>query len=311
MQSILHIGGIMNLKQMSYIVTIADSQNISKAAEKLFITRPALNHFLTNLENELGFTLFERLNRRLILTEAGKIYVNSARKIISIEQERDKLLNELANCEVGEIKVGITRVIGARMFNTIFPIFHQRYPNFTVKLIEGNVNRLEKFLLNGGIDFAVTGTISKDLPLEYVSFAPCEIVIVLPLNHPLATKAKNNSGNQRCSLDLKELKNDAFILMSPETKLRTICTQRFNEAEFSPKIMLETGLSSTAFELVKNGVAPTILMETSITEKDKVAIFSLNPKEYWHQSIAYRKGCIFSKAEKYFIELAKDYFEKL
>ena len=99
--------------------------------------------------------------------------------------------------------------------------------------------------------------------------------------------------------------------MSKDTKLRSIAESHFIKAGFLPKIMLETSLSSTAYEMVRQGVGPSILMETSIKDKQSAACFSLEPKEYWSQSIAFRKGMIFTKAESYFIELAKEYFEDL
>ena len=81
----------MNLKHLTYIVTIAEMQSISKAAEILFLSRPALNHFLLNLEKELGFSLFKRINKKLILTDAGRIYVDSAKSILEINKQTYKL----------------------------------------------------------------------------------------------------------------------------------------------------------------------------------------------------------------------------
>lgn len=300
----------MNLKQLTYITTIAETQNISKAADLLFISRPALNHYLTSLERELGFLLFKRIRKKLIPTEAGAVYIRSAKEILEIKKQTYKVLDELSNCETGCLNLGITRVIGAAMFNRIFPVFHEKYPYFTVNLVEGNVNKLEEYVAEGKIDFAVIGQCSIQSRLEHISFAPCEVVIALPLNHPLANLAAPPN-QPYSSLDLKLLKNDAFILMSKDTKLRSIAESHFIKAGFLPKIMLETSLSSTAYEMVRQGVGPSILMETSIKDKQSAACFSLEPKEYWSQSIAFRKGMIFTKAESYFIELAKEYFEDL
>ncbi|MBS6644632.1 MAG: LysR family transcriptional regulator [Clostridiaceae bacterium] len=300
----------MNLKQLTYITTIAETQNISKAADLLFISRPALNHYLTSLERELGFPLFKRIRKKLIPTEAGAVYIRSAKEILEIKKQTYKVLDELSNCETGCLNLGITRVIGAAMFNRIFPVFHEKYPYFTVNLVEGNVNKLEEYVAEGKIDFAVIGQCSIRSQLEHISFAPCEVVTALPLNHPLANLAAPPN-QPYASLDLKLLKNDAFILMSKDTKLRSIAESHFIKAGFLPKIMLETSLSSTAYEMVRQGVGPSILMETSIKDKQSAACFSLEPKEYWSQSIAFRKGMIFTKAESYFIELAKEYFEDL
>ena len=89
----------MNLKQLTYIVTIADTQNISHAADLLYISRPALNHYLITLENELGFPLFKRVQKKMIPTEAGTVYIRSAKEILEIKKQAYKAINEINNCE--------------------------------------------------------------------------------------------------------------------------------------------------------------------------------------------------------------------
>lgn len=297
----------MNLKQLTYIVTIADTQNISHAADLLYISRPALNHYLITLENELGFPLFKRVQKKMIPTEAGTVYIRSAKEILEIKKQAYKAINEINNCETGCINLGITRVIGAAMFTEIFPKFHQKFSNYTVNLVEGNVNDLEESCLSGKIDFAIMGQSSIQSQLEHIVFSPCEILIVLPLSHPMSSLASKGK-KPYTSLDLELLKNEPFVLMSKATRIRTIADYHFMKSGFFPKILLETSLSSVAYEMVRQGAGPSILMESAIKDPESVACFSMNPREYWKQSIAFRKGTIFTKAETYFTELAKEYF---
>ncbi len=297
----------MNLKHLTYIVTIAEMQSISKAAEILFLSRPALNHFLLNLEKELGFSLFKRINKKLILTDAGRIYVDSAKSILEIKKQTYKLLEELSDCETGCLHIGLTRGIGIHMFSEVFPIFHKKYPNFTVQLQEGNVRYLEDCVSNGIIDIAVIGQGSVHSHLQHLTFAPCEVVIVLPRSHPLAHLAAP-VGMPHNPLDLRLLEKEAFVLMNKDTNIRAIADAHFQQANFEPKILTECSLSSLAYQLVRKGVAPSILMEHSILDKSSVACFSLTPKEIWSQSIAFRKGTVFTKAEQYFIQLVQEYF---
>ena len=297
----------MNLKQLSYIIAIADTQNISHAAEQLFISRPALNHYLTTLEKELGYPIFKRIQKKMIPTDAGAIYIKSAREILEIKRQAYKAIDEITSGESGCLNLGITRVIGAAMFTSIFPEFHKQFPNYTVNLVEGNINELEERCLNGEIDFAIMGQSSIQSQLEHIVFKPCEIVLALPSTHPYAKEAENQ--HPYTKIDLQLLKNDSFILMSKATRIRTIADYHFMKAGFLPKILLETSLSSVAYEMVRQGVGPSILMESAIKDHTSVSCFSLNPLEEWKQSIAFRKGTIFTKAETYFVELVKAYFE--
>lgn len=297
----------MNLKQLSYIVTIADTQNISHAADQLFISRPALNHYLTTLEKELGYPIFKRIQKKMIPTDAGAIYIRSAREILEIKKQAYKAIDEVTRGESGCLNLGITRVIGAAMFSSVFPKFHEQFPNYTVNLVEGNINELEERCLNGEIDFAVMGQSSIQSQLEHIVFKPCEIVLALPAAHPYAKKAADH--HPYTKIDLQLLKNESFVLMSKATRIRTIADYHFMKAGFLPKILLETSLSSVAYEMVRQTVAPSILMESAIKDRHSVACFSLDPLEEWKQSIAFRKGTIFTKAETYFVELVKTYFE--
>ena len=82
----------MNLKKLKYIVTIAELRSISKAANELFISQPSLSSILSNLEKELGVTLFNRSTSPLSLTYAGEKYVETANKILSLENNLKKIV---------------------------------------------------------------------------------------------------------------------------------------------------------------------------------------------------------------------------
>ena len=79
----------MEHREMEYVIVIAQEKNLSKAAERLFISQPALSRFLTKLENELGTPLFERKNRQYLPTYAGELYLDTARQILRLQQQFD------------------------------------------------------------------------------------------------------------------------------------------------------------------------------------------------------------------------------
>ena len=297
----------MNMKQLMYIVEIADVQNISKAADKLFLSRPALNHYLLSLEAELGTPLFNRVGRKLVMTYAGQMYVGAARQILDIQKQTYKKLEDLADSKIGCIGVGITRGIGNSMFAEVFPKFHELFPKYTVKLIEGNVRELEDAVLEGKIDVCVVGSGSVQTRLKHITSSPCEVVLVLPADHPLKSLAAPK-GMQYPTIDLKLLKEEYFILMNSDTNIRAISDKHFEKAGFEPKVMMECSMSTLAYKMVKSGIGASILMENQISPADDVHCFSLEPREIWYQSIAFREGTHFSKAEEYFIKLVQRYF---
>jgi DNA-binding transcriptional LysR family regulator len=299
----------MNLRQLTYIVTIAETENISHAAEKLFLSRPALNHYLISLENEIGTALFKRINRRMLPTFAGDIYINAAKKILDIQKQTYKMLHDIIDSNIGCLSVGITSGQGTILFNKLFPLFHKKYPEFTVNLLEGNVSVLENALLDGRIDMAIIGRGSASSLLRHIIFQKTEILLVLPKNHPLAGLAAPK-GSPYNTIDLKLLKNDRFILRTTDTKSREIMDNYFVKNGFSPKVIMECRLGQMAYNMVKNGIGVTFLDENDFIPGDGLPRFSLSPKEFWSTSIAYRVGTHFTKAEEYFIKLFYEYYQK-
>ena len=159
------------------------------------------------------------------------------------------------------------------------------------------------------IDFAVVGYGSVPTNLKHITTISCEVVLVLPPAHPLGAR-EAPLGQPHAVLDLNELRDDYFVLMNTKTNIRAISDNHFAMAGFQPKIKVECSRSSLAYYFVKAGIGPSILMEYQIKPEDGVHIFSLSPKEIWYQSIAYREGTRFSRAEKFFIDLICQYFSE-
>jgi len=299
----------MNLRQLEYIVAIADEANITRAAEKLYVSRPALNHFLIGLERNLGQPVFKRVQKRLIPTYSGTTYIETARQMLEIRKQLYKQLSDYKDQGSGILGLGITRGVGHAMLKMVYPLFYQRYPNYRLDLVEGNVRELEAAVERGRVDMAVVGCSSARTSLEHIPFEQCEVVIVLPPGHRLSHLAAPK-GKKRATLDLRLLAQDNFILMNGETNIRTICDAHFERIHFTPKVLMESSLSSLAYSMVLNGLGASILMEHQVKPDDPVTAFSLRPRELWNHSIAYRKGTRFTKAEKYFIELSRQYFSQ-
>lgn len=299
----------MDVRKFEYIVAIADEGTISRAADKMFISRPALNHFLLDLENELGTPLFKRINKRLEPTYAGSVYIKGAREVLAIKNQTYKLIDEVAGNRIGTISLGITHGIGNAMFANVFPKFHRLYPNYMIKLKEANVRDLESMVEDGIIDIAVVGNGSVPTHLHHITTISCEVALILPPNHPLGEE-EAPAGKPHDTLDLRRLKDEAFILMNSDTNIRTIANKHFALAEYTPRILVECSMSILAYQLVKAGLGPSILMEYQVNPADGVHVFSLNPVERWYQSVAFRKGTIFTKAENDFISLILEFFNK-
>ena len=145
----------MNLKQLNYIVTIAECRNITLAAGKLYISRSALNGYLLQLEEELHTPLFYRIKKQLIPTYAGERYIQAARQILEIRDQLYKELDDMIDETTGCLNIGVNRSIGEKLFRETFPAFHERYPNYQIRLTASEA--IEQDIVNGLIDWGILG----------------------------------------------------------------------------------------------------------------------------------------------------------
>lgn len=145
--------------------------------------------------------------------------------------------------------------------------------------------------------------------LEQFPLDKCEIVLALPSSHPLAANASASIAPLP-ALDLGLLCKDKFILLRPGLNARLVADERFRTAGIVPDILMECSGGMIASQMVKDGIGPSILVETLVTNDSRVRCFSLNPKAYWTHSISCRKETVFSRAEGYFIELIRQYLHK-
>ena len=129
----------MDTRQIEYILQIAEENNITKAAEKLFITQSALNQQLLKLERELGTPLFQRTKNKWCLTDAGRIYVEGARKMMQIKKDTYNQLYDVSRLRKGLLNIGLCPGRGLDMFTAIYPELHRSMPNLTIRPLEMRV----------------------------------------------------------------------------------------------------------------------------------------------------------------------------
>ena len=299
----------MDTKQIEYILKIAEENNITKAAEKLFITQSALNQQLLKLEKELGTPLFERRKHSMIPTFAGRIYLTTAHKMVDMKKETYKIISDISEENLGEIAVAYTPETGAAMFSKVYPVFHRKYPNITFHIYEERVKKMEQLVLKNEVHFAfVTYAEGVRHPdLDYLDMDSEYMVLGLPITHPLAHLAGKNSHETLPRIDLTLLKDESFILLSKETRMRDMIDQAFTHAGFHPKVLFESVSTHTVINMLTEQIAPAFFPQSYVDASAPIVYFTVDPNQRWSRSVAFLKGCYFTRPEKYFIALCTDY----
>ncbi len=300
----------MHVKLMEYIVAIAETNSITKAANRLFVTQSALDQQLLKLEKELGVRLFDRARGNLTLTEAGEVYVDYARRIILLKEEAYTVISDLVERSAGRLSIGLTPERGVGMFSAIYPHFYRSFPSVTITPREIGVYKQLEMIRDGSLDFGFVTVSERNMPLVGMDYLPIlqeEFLLAVPLSHPLAAKAQSDAGRPSL-IDLRLFQNDPFTLMFKESTQRTLIDPLFEQAGFHPNIILETASNHTLVSMVEKGLCCSILPDYYALASDKAACFRLEEHLDWQLVTVYKRGKYLSKASRFLIELATEYW---
>lgn len=299
----------MDTKQMEYIIKISEENNITHAAQKLFITQSALNQQLLKLEKELGTPLFHRSRTNWRLTEAGEVYVQNAKEILRIKKLTYDQIHDISEIKKGTLTIGITPGRGIEMFSAVYPAFHQEYPHILVEPIEKGSRQLQQMITNGEIDIAFLTLSASDRDNnEYIPLLTEEIMLVIPANHPLGNLAAPD-GEPHTILDICQLQQEPFILMNKHSTMRTLSDKIFAEAGFTPHVLFETRSNETVLTMIQTNVCCGLIPHYYIRHgHEGTACFAMPSHPTWEVVAMHKKSGYLSKPAKHFIRLAREFW---
>jgi DNA-binding transcriptional LysR family regulator len=300
----------MDFRQLEFMIKIAEENNITKAAEKLFITQSALNQQLLRLEKELDTQLFVRSRSNWHLTDAGEIYVENAKKIIQIKKDTYNQITDLVEIKKGKLIIGLTPERGTEMFAAIYPIFYKKYPNIKIETIEMGVRQQQREISKGNLDIGfLTIQDWQKTNDEYISICSEAIILGVPVKHPFA-QLGGRLGEKYPEVNLHYFKNDYFAIMQKGSTLREIYDQLFCEGNVNPPILLETRSCHNLYKMVAEGICCSVFPISYAEENHNVAYFSLQQKPTWEIAASFKKGSHLNSAAKELVKLSTEYWTK-
>lgn len=300
----------MDTRQIEYILKIAEENNITHAAAKLYITQSALNQQLIKLENELGTPLFHRSRTNWHLTEAGEIYIQNAKEMMRLKRETYQRIQDLSDGKSGRLSVGFTAGRGINMFTRAYGRFHQEYPNVIVEPKEGNVRNLQKLISLGELDLAFLTLTEADRTSDsYEDIFEEELFLVIPKGHPLSSE-DFPQGEYFRIMDITRLRYEPFVLMDRKSTMRTLVDRIFAEASMVPQILFESGNNHTIIAMIRASLCCGILPYYYVKDlnPEELTCFHLPSRPTWIFTASYKKGSYLSQAARTFIDILSEQF---
>lgn len=300
----------MDRREMEYLIVIAQEKNLSKAAERLYVSQPALSRFLLKMENSIGMPLFERKKRQLVPTMAGELCLDAARKMLQLDQDLERKLKKLRECTHGKLTIGITPGRGHTVLPRVLPDFQEKYPDYELTILEEDVQTLEQRLQAGAIDLAFF-TMSESERVSQSKFrcqliSQEEIVLCTPKKGHYELLAKEEPGRKYPWIDLKYLENDCFLLLKKQMRLGQLAAKLLEEQAISPRIVelssIDTALSLVAQQYGIAFASSFRIEEHETAENLSFFCFGSHP-EAWDFVAAYGKEHLLTPPEAHLIEL--------
>ena len=162
---------------------------MTRAAERLHISQPAVSKQLRELERSLGMALFHRLSKGVRLTEAGELLAGYARRLFDLEAEAERALAELRGLERGRLRVGASTTIGIYLLPEVFAAFQQQYPGVELQLEIANTREIQRRMLDNELDLGLTEGVVEGEEFEVEIFLRDAIVAIVPPSHALLKSA--------------------------------------------------------------------------------------------------------------------------
>lgn len=242
----------MELRHLRYFLTVAQTLNFTKAAERLHIAQPPLSRQIRELEEELGIELFKRIGRRIFLTSAGQVFADRARNILAATDAAVVDSQRAARGEIGHIAVGFFEHIAYTLLPPLLREYQQRFPAVTVELRWFTSAEQPNALMRGDVDLAFMRSIPPEADLNAALILQEPFYVAIAKDHPLATK-RQISIMDCAQLRVINYKKD----VAPD--YHAIINQLCALAGFAPSPLFEMGQIYASLGLVSSGFGVTLV----------------------------------------------------
>ena len=241
----------MDIQNLSAFIVVSESGSFSRAAERLFITQPAVSKRILALENELNTRLFDRIGKKVLLTEAGQALLPGARRILAEVEESRRAVGNLKQRVEGKLSIATSHHIGLHRLPPVLRTFIQDFPRVDLDIRFMDSEEACQSVLKGEVELAIATLPEEDWPLlqsQIIWHDPLDIVI--STQHPAASSSQ---------ISVDQLSQLAAILPARNTFTRVRLEQALGLNEQNLNIAMETNYLETIKMMVSIGLGWSVL----------------------------------------------------
>ena len=295
---------MINLNQLRAFYHVAKNSSFTIAAEKLYISQPAVTAQIKLFEKFYDMKLFKKKGRTLILTHVGKLLFEKAQLIFGVEYEVESILTQMKDLNYGLLEIGCTKAYAKHIMPSVISVFHRAYPNIKIILEEGNSMDMINSLRDFKNEIVVVAQMDvNDSRIQFIPFSQEEIVMILPVDHRLTRKKE---------IEFSDIKMEPVIMKGKGSGTRKKIEALYTRNNAVPNVFMESNNTEAIVDLVERGEGISFLVKPAISGKvkeKKLAARQLEgPRIFLDVSLGYSKTTPLSPAAKAFYDVVKRSF---
>lgn len=250
----------MNPRKLKIFLTVYEYGSMSEAAKKLYMTQPAVSQAILELEDELKVKLFDRINKKLLLTYPGEILLEYARRILALIEEAESMIEDIANMNTGKLRIGASTTIGTYLLPEMIRKFNEKYKNIDIPFAIDNTGAIENMVLDNRIDIGlVEGPVhSKEIIVE--PYIDDELYLICSKDHPWAG---------RKSIKPEEIKEENLIIREQGSGTREVFENTMSKYNLTYKITHVLNNTEAIKKAVEANIGVSVVSGIAIKEEVK------------------------------------------
>ncbi len=250
----------LNFNHLRLFLAVAEYGGVTRGAEAVFVSQPAVSKAVQELERQVGVPLLEHVGRRVALTEAGEILAGYARRIFNLSEEGKRAMDELRGLERGQLAIGASTTIGIYLLPAVMGAFHARYPAIALALNIENVELVFRKLRAGTIELALVEGPVRGADLRVEPYRRDDLALVVAPTHPFA----------RAGVAMpEELAAMPFLMRERGSGTREVVETALLERGITPHVAMELGHTEAIKQAVVACLGVSIL--STLTIRPEVA----------------------------------------
>ncbi len=232
----------MELRHLRLVKEVAEKGSLTKAMETLYLSQSALSHQLKEAETQLGAPLFHRVNKKLVLTGAGKIVLESAEKILKELDDAQVSVRKYISGGTGTVRIATECYTCYHWLPSLMADFNKEFPNVEIEIFPETNNEPVKYILEGKLDVAIVSGQVDNPNIQPVQLFTDEMMAVVPTDHPWTKKKYIKPG---------DFADEHVLIHSYPLESTTLFRQVLIPAGIRPKKVTAMQITEAAVEMIK------------------------------------------------------------